>query len=206
MLLALAESSDSHGLCGLQLEELEAMTGLGRQTIRKSLESLEQMGVLQRPVALLGNGSSRYMMNAEALLQRSLEVERSAASKKAPDSMVREIYLAYPLHKAPRRAYSAIESAIARIRTGNDRPEDLPEDEEWPPASPEQWLLDRTRLYAKTRGKRPYTPHPATWYNAAGYAEPASSWEEGFTTDRCNVNGEHQSSAVEEYLSGGYLE
>jgi hypothetical protein len=74
--------------------------------------------------------------------------------KKTPkisESVLTEIYQAYPRHVGKQEALLAIEKAIHEIAPSRDA----------------QWLLGRTRAFAQQRRgeDEQFTPYPATWFN-----------------------------------------
>lgn len=90
-----------------------------------------------------------------------------------------EIYDAYPRKVNRPAALRAIEKAIKA-------------------GAPASGLLERTRLYAAavarwpadfrlTREGRDLVPHPATWFNAEGYADDEATWQPGLRPEKIAV-------------------
>jgi hypothetical protein len=90
-----------------------------------------------------------------AIEEPSLSESKAPRKPKVAASVLQEIYDAYPRHVGKNDALKAIEKAICRIAPSKDA----------------QWLLERTRAYARQRKgeDEKYTPYPATWFNHGHY-------------------------------------
>ncbi len=81
--------------------------------------------------------------------------QKSSRKDRIPETVLVEIYHAYPRHIGKPKALKAIEKAIRAIGPSRDA----------------QWLLSRTLTYTKQRKgeDEKFTPHPATWFNGGRY-------------------------------------
>lgn len=80
-------------------------------------------------------------------------VQHTAEQKRKAE----EIYAAYPRKAAKPHAVAAILKASEKVSF--------------------EYLLDKTRLYAKAReGKPDFTPYPATWFNRERFNDDPSTW------------------------------
>ena len=139
--------------------------------------------VFSEPRAYKENHQSTINEPLKSTLTREQNSENAenAPHKSAGNSnlqnVAEKIYNAYPRKVAKPKALASIAAALKRIRAGDDAP---PDAELWPPPSPDAWLLDRTALFALSdKGNAgEYTPHPATWFNQARYADNPSEWQE----------------------------
>jgi hypothetical protein len=96
-------------------------------------------------------------------------------------SRVHLIYAAYPKHKHPRDAKTAIAKALQRVRKG-DEPGPPGHVGPWPPPDEFAWLLARTQAFAEAVGKwsadqQRYVPYPASWFNRGGYCDDEREWK-----------------------------
>lgn len=100
--------------------------------------------------------------------------EKRTRKAKIPESVLVEIYEAYPRHIGKREALKSIEKAMREIEPEHDA----------------TWLLERTRLYAKQRQgeDEKYTPHPATWFNKKRYED--ESLDGGVAVNRVWLDAE----------------
>lgn len=93
--------------------------------------------------------------SAEAESEAEAKKKRPSAAKDGPSPDVREIYLAYPKHKAPLRAYKAIEKAL-EVKTKDE-------------------LLAAIKAYCalvtRERKDPEYIPEPSSWFNAGRYED-----------------------------------
>jgi hypothetical protein len=114
---------------------------------------------------------SLTVKDSEILSSDVTQAEAEALSNKkhcVPDSVVDEIYQAYPRKKAPRDAKKAIAAALKRIAPQRDA----------------KWLLIRVRRYAETVSEQnpKYIPFPATWFNGDRFDDEGA--EGSATTQR----------------------
>ncbi len=105
-------------------------------------------------------GSKRLETRDKKKTEQVHEEIKSKPVKKE-NSIVDEIYKAYPRHDAPKDAKKAITKALNEIAPDRDG----------------NWLLERTEIYAKQRraitdkdpSAKQFTPLPATWFNRGSY-------------------------------------
>ena len=79
--------------------------------------------------------------------------QRNTIPKASPSAWVEKIYLAYPRHKEPKKAYKAIEKVLKK-----NNPQDI---------------LEVVENYARhvVKNNETYVKYPATWFNAGCYLE-----------------------------------
>lgn len=96
---------------------------------------------------------------APAMNKCSSSGSKALRKAKIADSILVEIYNAYPRRVGKTAALKAIEKAIRAIRPLHDA----------------TWLLERTRAYAQQRQgeDEKFTPYPATWFNEGRYEDEA---------------------------------
>ena len=118
---------------------------------------------------------STYVQNDEISSRKKVEKAPAAKTSKPAPADLEKIYAAYPRRVGKPKAIQAIETALKRIRAGDDKPEDA---ESWPPLSPEVWLHDRAATFARSdKGNAgDFTPHPSTWFNQSRYSDNPAEW------------------------------
>src|SRR6202012_4870813 len=84
------------------------------------------------------------------------------------------VYSGYPRKVAKGSALKAIRAAVVRLGSGTDLPV---------MSAPEalECLQKRVQAFARSPAGRAgeYTPHPATWFNAARYLDDEQEWQGG---------------------------
>lgn len=121
-----------------------------------------------------------------------LEGDESASITGTNDEKMRHastrIMEEYPNKKDREKGLQAIEMAMKRIHSKEDKkPEWMEEDEPWPPKPISRWLLRRAFLYARsteaTRQNGRYVPYAVRWFNNKRYLEHETIWESRGDTD-----------------------
>ena len=117
----------------------------------------------------------------ETKLVIPISKQKPSRKDRIPESVLLEIYRAYPRRIGRPEALRAIEKALHTIA----------------PAKDAEWLLGRTRAFARQRQgeEEQFTPYPATWFNGGRYDDdgldspapngkaPAGSYPAGFFDD-----------------------